>query len=156
MKATEVHLSDLSEIQYRYFTVDIPELQHLSVMIIEFSGECGYGSSSNADASFMEGMMAAGFRAWNPSCCILDLRKLKYEWGDMMCSLFNPPHELISLTEEEVEYPFAVVISDLNREGLTSLVSQEMSEDPATILFDSIEAAAQRVVEIAHKTYRIA
>ena len=125
-------------------------------MIIEFSGECGYGSSSNDDASFMEGMMAAGFRAWDPSCCILDLRKLKYEWVDMMCALFNPPHELISLTEEAVEYPFAIVVSDVNREGLTSLVTQEMSGDPSKILFDTMESATKRVIEIARKTYKMA
>lgn len=156
MKTTEVHLGDLSEIQCRFFTVDIPELQYHSAIIIEFSGACGYGASSNADASFMEGMIAAGFHAWSPSCCILDLRRLKYEWGDMMCAVINPPHNFVSITEEDVEYPFAVVISDLNREGLTSLVSQEMLEDPSTILFDTLEAAAKRVVEIARKTYKIA
>ena len=153
MKSTEVQLGDLSDIHCRFFTAEIPDLQYLSTLIIEFTGECGFGSSSNDDARFMEGMIAAGFKAWNPSCCILDLRKLKYEWGDMMCVVFNPPHEFISLTDDPVEFPFAAVISDMNREGLLSLVLEEMSGDSTKLLFDSMETAMTRVVEIARKTY---
>ena len=104
----------------------------------------------------MEAMIAASFKAWDPSCFILDLRKLTYEWGDMMTALFDPPHDLISTSELKVEFPFAAVVSELNREGLTSLIKQEMQADPEKILFDNIDDACARVVEMARKTYELA
>lgn len=152
MKTTEVNLNDLSSIQYRYFIADIPKLKYKTTLIIEFSGACGFGSSSNKDARFMEAVISAGFRAWDPCCCIIDLRNLRYQWGDMMLVLFNPPHEMISGTDEEFEFPFAAVISDLNREGFNSLVSEEMFADPTKLLFNTIENATARVIEIANKT----
>ena len=42
-------------------------------------------------------------------------------------------------------FPVAVVVSDLNRKGLTSLVVQEMGADPRRWLFESIEEAALAV-----------
>lgn len=156
MKTTEVRLRDLSSIHCRYFIADIPELKPLPTLIIEFSGECGFGSGSNSDACYMEGMIAAGFKAWDPSCCILDLRQLKYEWGDMMTILFAPPHDLISTTAEEVEFPFAAIVSDLNREGFTTLLKQELRRIPERYLVETLGEAVERVTEIARRTYRIA
>lgn len=130
MTVTEVKLENLSGIGCRYFEAEIPELGRLSTLIVEFSGECGFGSSSNSDACFMDAMIAAGLKAWGHPCLILDLRRLKYEWGDMMSMIFFPPHELISLTDKPVQFPFAVIVSDLNRTGLTSLIKDEMSGNP--------------------------
>ena len=150
----EVKLTDVSKIQYRFLLADSQEFRYSPLLIVEFTGACGFGSGSNADACFMYAMIAAAFKLWDPICCILDLRGLKYEWGDMMSQLFVPPHDLFSLGEEPVDFPFAAVVSDLNREGLTSLISDEMSMDPAIILFDTIELAYERVIAIAGKTYK--
>ncbi|ADG66434.1 conserved hypothetical protein [Planctopirus limnophila DSM 3776] len=156
MKTTEVRLEDLSNVRCRYFMAEIPGLEHLPTLIVEFSGECGFGSGSNADACYMNGMIAAGFKAWDPSCFILDLRRLKYEWGDMMTAIFAPPHELISMNDEEVEFPFAAIVSDLNRDGLTSLVKEEMRGNPEALLFETFDDAQERVTAIAKQTYHIA
>jgi hypothetical protein len=156
MKTTEVRLEDLSNVRCRYFMAEIPELEHLSTLIVEFSGECGFGSGRNADACFMDGMIAARFRAWSPACLILDLRRLKYEWGDMMTAIFAPPHELISTNDEEVDFPIAAIVSDLNRDGLASLVKEEMRGNPEALLFETLDDARKRVIEIAKKTYHIA
>ena len=41
--------------------------------------------------------------------------------------------------------PLAIVVSDLNREGLTSLVKEELLEDPKHWLFESLEDALNAV-----------
>lgn len=150
----EVKLTDVSDIQYRYLIADSRELPHSPVLVVEFTGECGFGCNSNEDACFMHGMIAAAFKIWEPACCILDLRGLRYEWGDMMIVLFDAPHDFIRLDVKTFEYPVAAVVSDLNREGLTSLVTDEMFEDPKNVLFDTIELAYERVIAIADKSYK--
>lgn len=150
----EVKLSEVSKIQYRYLLSDSREWPYSPLLVVEFSGECGFGCGSNADACFMHGMIAAAFKIWEPACCILDLRGLKYEWGDMVSVLFDAPHDFISLGEVSFEYPIVAVISDLNREGLTSLVRDWMSEDPTKLLFDTMELAYLRVTEVAKKSYK--
>lgn len=156
MRITEVRLDDLSKVCCRYFTAEMPELKHRLTLIIEFSGECGYGSGNNGDVDDMQGMIAAGFKAWNPSCLILDLRNLKYQWGDMMIEIFAPPHDLTSMTQEKVGYPLAAVASDLNRYGLTSLIMEEMQGNPKDILFETLDDARKRVIEMAKRYYRMA
>jgi hypothetical protein len=87
----------------------------------------------------MEAMIAAGVAAWSPFGVVLDLRELSYEWGDEMQEVLagarNPRRSL----------PTAVVVSDLNREGLTSLVTQEMLAAPADWLFDTVDDAIAAV-----------
>lgn len=156
MKTTEVRLEDGSKVRCRYFIAEMSELENLPTLIVEFSGECGFGSGSNPDACYMDAMIAAGFRAWDPSCLILDLRNLRYEWGDRVAAIFAPPHDLISTNNEEVEFPLAAVVSNLNRDGLTSLIKDEMDGNPEEVLFESLDDAQARVIEIAKRTYRIA
>jgi hypothetical protein len=149
----EVKLTDVSNIQYRFLLSDSGEFPYSPVLVVEFSGECGFGCDGNEDACFMQGIIAAAFKIWEPACCILDLRGLKYDWGDMMIAIFAAPHDYIRLDGESFEYPIAAVVSDLNRKGLTSLVRDEMFEDPKNLLFETIELAYERVVAIARTSY---
>lgn len=73
-----------------------------------------------------------------------------------MTAIFAPPHELISMNDEEVDFPIAAIVSDLNRDGLASLVKEEMRSNPEALLFETMDDARKRVIEIAKKTYRIA
>ena len=41
--------------------------------------------------------------------------------------------------------PTAVAVSDLNRDGLTSLVGEEMFREPKQWLFESVELATEAV-----------
>ncbi len=135
-------------------------------LIVEFRGECGYGCRSNGDATFMTALIKAGLEAWHPFALILDLRKMKYEWGDQMsCPLcagdaYRPDpldlewmflsaylveRDVNKIPKEFLEFPRACVVSDLNREGLTSLVRLEMRKNPAELLFETLEEALTSV-----------
>jgi len=86
-------------------------------------------------------MVKAGLQGFEPSALVLDLEKLKYEWGDMMTSVFCAGQgQYIN-----AEFPTAVVVSNLNREGLTSLVEMEMRAKVTDWLFGSLTEAFDAV-----------
>ena len=134
-------LDDLSAIECEYFTCTLPSRDYGTVLVVRFSGECGHGSRSNSDCAFMEAMVKAGLAAFRSLALVLDMRGLKYEWGDLM------PRVLLGGQRQYVDgaFPTAVIASDANREGLTSLIRQEMDEDPAGWLFDDLDAALARL-----------
>lgn len=62
---------------------------------------------------------------------VFDFRRLKYEYGDNMAELLG-----------RWGVPFAVVVSPINVEGLTSLVRSELPpEDPESVLFPTLQEA---------------
>ena len=83
--------------------------------------------------------MAANMVAVEPDAVILDLTALKYEWGDEMAGvLFYCSNHPINTG---LKIPVAVITSELNCEGLTSLVVDEMRECPGDWLFADLNAA---------------
>ncbi|TWU50720.1 hypothetical protein Poly51_40130 [Rubripirellula tenax] len=126
-------------IQHAYFQTPLPTPPHLDVLVVRFNGVSGFGCANNDDANYMAAMIHAGIVAWDPSAILLDLREMAYEWGDMMA---NPLCAGFRHYADGSDLPLAVVVSDLNREGLTSLVTDGMhSVDPASVLFETTEAA---------------
>jgi hypothetical protein len=146
----ECALSDLGELGHRFARGPLPRSQHpLLVVRLE-------GTASNQTAQIFDlaaATVMAGLEAWQPWALILDLRALAYTWGDRMQNVlavaqyWYEPHRPVrrAFGGEEVpmEFPLAVVVSDLNRDGLESLVRDEMHLDPRTLLFDSQEVAAR-------------
>ena len=121
------------------------------ILVVAFKGVCGIGSANNSDATFMAAMIKAGIEAWSPDALVLDLRELDYRWGDMMSKVLGAGEysmfkQVINGDgEANQDLPTAVVISDLNREGLTSLVEMEMFAKTQDWLCESWEAAAALV-----------
>jgi len=85
----------------------------------------------------------------------LDLRRLEYEYGDMMTNVISAPESwyMSARPGREVaylmscgrsvpeEFPVAIVVSDLCRAGITSLLAEMMNKDPAALLHDTLEGA---------------
>ncbi|MEP7284786.1 MAG: hypothetical protein ABI947_03330 [Chloroflexota bacterium] len=143
MKLHPLRLEDLSNLKYEFFSCSFLTVPQRTVLIVAFEGEYGYGSKGNGDASFMEAIIRAALAAWGPWALILDLRKMTYEWGDEILKAISASQERYF----DLPFPTAIVISDKNSEGLTSLVLEEMFSDPATWLFNSLDAALQAVEE---------
>jgi hypothetical protein len=80
----------------------------------------------------------AAVEFWLPSALVIDLRVTTYDWGDEMGLIFNAG---ASRWVDDTPFPKAMVISDLNREGLKSLVRDEMGVKPESLLFESVEDA---------------
>jgi hypothetical protein len=143
MEMTEKHLDKLSSVRCRYFTCDFPTGRAGTILVVKFSGQCGFGSQSNGDCLFMEAMVQAGLAAFDASALVLDLSELGYEWGDMMTDVLCAGEGHLA----DAAFPTAVVVSDKNRAGLTSLVEREMQSNAVGWLFDTIENACLSVGE---------
>jgi phage major head subunit gpT-like protein len=152
IKLTPRKFEDISAIEYSLYTCPLISWPNMKALVAEFRGECGHGSGSNADAAFMAGIVKAAQEAWPAAALILDWRQLKYEWGD---EIVKPIDALGTrrVGDKSINAPAAVIISDLNRVGLTSLVKQEMGENPDELLFNSLEEALAAVDKQAHRIY---
>ncbi len=137
MKLTERKLEDLSQLTYKFYTCLFDTRPSSIVLVVAFAGEYGYGAKGDEDAKFMRAVIKAGLEAWHPSALILDLQAMSYQWGDMIGSAL----EIATGRYIDKRFPTAVLISDRNREGMTSFVVKEMADDPAKWLFESLEDA---------------
>lgn len=124
----KLRFEDLSALQWSALTLGTQE--PWDALVLEFSGEYGYGCKGNDDGGFMEAVSTLARGLWPARNRVVDLRRLSYQWGDWISS---------ALGGDRV----AIVVSDLCREGLTSLVKQEMGRNPSETLFDSLEQAFQ-------------
>ena len=161
-------------------------MQSVSCLVVEFRGECGKGTQNECHgyAEFMSAIIKAAVEAWSPVALIMDLRQLKYCWGDEMTKPFHacvPFHagstmlrsifgeypnlvesDLNKIPNESLAFPMAVVVSELNRTGLTSLVKDELRRElgkemnPSDFLFETLEdalaAVDRRLQKIFQKT----
>lgn len=123
----------LSQDFYRFHSV---EVTNEKVMIAAFSGEAAATHELIHVFSVMDKALEELLDSEHPTGIILDFRGLKYEWGDEMARTLSVPSILM-----ERDFPVAVITSELNREGLMSLVRDEMMCKPADWLTDSKEAA---------------
>lgn len=145
MKIVQQTLEGISDVKTSFFTgvIDVPAKDKLLVIVFESNSPV-----TREDITYMNAMKLAGSEIWSPSAIILDLRKLHYGAGDTMAFLFKSPYppvqsQLQKIFEGEQKRSFQIiaVISDACRKGMTSLVSLEMSMNPSTLLFESIEEA---------------
>lgn len=143
MHITEISLDQLSKLHYKFFTCPLENAPYRKALIVAFDGEYGYGSKGNSDAAFMSSMIKAGLEAWGPAALIIDLRAMSYEWGDMIGSA------IAAGADRNIDSPFptAIVVSDRNREGMTSFVQREMGQEPGKWLFETLEDALRAVAE---------
>lgn len=134
MELKPLDIRDDVSIDHAYFQASLASPPNLEVLVVRFTGTSGFGCANNSDAIYMDAMVRAGIAAFDSVGVILDLREMAYEWGDMMLCPFaaGSGHFVDS------DLAIVAVVSDINREGLTSLISDEANEDPATFLFETI------------------
>lgn len=136
-------ISKLSKIEATFGTAEEAETYSV-ILLAKFVGQAS--NSHHSCYRHIEVMMAGNMVAAVPDAVILDFSELEYEWGDEMggvlfyCS--NHPIETC------VRIPVAVVTSELNRDGLTSLVRDEMHQPLEEWLVDSVEDAIALIVRL--------
>lgn len=141
MELKPCNLDDLSTAKVSFAAGSLRSTPHAEVLVIKFIGKAANSREYHGTFSFMNAMIAAGVAAWSPFAVVLDLRQLSYEWGDEMSGTLTSAYD----GDSRYSPPTAVVVSDLNREGLTSLVIQEMFASPEDWLFDTVEDAITAV-----------
>lgn len=135
-------------VEHRFFSAPLPSLPRSRALVVKFSGCSGVGCANNVDAIYMEAVIASGLIHFSHQALVLDLQEMSYEWGDQMVRPLGAGQGHYV----DADLPTAVVVSDLNREGLTSLVRDEMLADPSEWLFDTLEEALARVAEIRRES----
>ena len=143
MDPSPLHFRNNVSVDHSFSETRFAEHPHRRVLVAKFSGVSGHGCANNGDAKYMSAMTTAAIFLWSPSAVLFDLRELEYEWGDLMAEVLDIPacHRL----------PATAIISDLNKIGLTSLVSSELGMDPNEILFDSWDTAMERLHSDFHR-----
>ncbi len=94
----------------------------------------------------MTAMVGAGRTLWNPQYLVLDFSKLTYSWGDNMTGVIGAARalNLLGVWEDE-EIPLAIVVSEMCREGLATLIDNEMSLSPRDYFVESVESGIELV-----------
>lgn len=152
MRISEMVMSDLSKLQSRVYCCEFGGKHNPKALILEFSGEYGWGSSGNTDALYMEAIKTAWLKICHVNAIVFDLRQMKYEWGNsvwnvLACDGLTDDEENNEDSEEpRMVFPKAIVISDLCRKGFESCKGMV---PPA---FDNLESALQ-FVESPARTY---
>lgn len=113
----------------RLFSCPLPSFPSESCLVAEFHGTIDHTSGHEGGYGYMHSMIGTGFAACKPAAMLLDFRGLKYESGDDMCRILD--QRLIA----------KVIASDLNRNGLTSLITSKLFLDPSREIFESLECA---------------
>ena len=121
-----------------------------SILVVEFAGVYPYGSSGNAHGHFIVHSTIRGLAAFDPWCLILDLRELKYEWGNALLSVFNEIDNYMNDDDDDPRFPFAVVTSQKCRAAFLALVTP-MGAPPPDWHFDDFEIALKQAIEWANE-----
>ena len=97
MKFDAIDLTKKGNITYSLRRWARSEKPFLSIVQVAFSGDYRSGSSGAPDAHYIEGMVRTVDAVWNPSAMVLDLRDLRYEWGDEMDLVLQPPKDISAI-----------------------------------------------------------
>lgn len=106
------------------------------IAIATFRGEAAATHELLHVFSAIDARIAALLDEKRPDALILNFRELKYNWGDEMARTLSD-----ASWRDGDEFPIAIVASDLNRVGLTSLLQDEMDCEVSTWLSDSEDGA---------------
>ena len=109
------------------------------ILIVAFEGQYGVGSTGNDDARFMYAMATAGVTATEPRAVIFDFSKLRYQWGDMLETVYDAAPRL-----HDGRQAFAVVVGPECREAVRTLELGQNSTEPLSAIpwaHDTLESA---------------
>jgi hypothetical protein len=137
-----------------FFQSGYLESQH-PVLVFELVGKATNDPEFEDIYDYAPAWIIAGLEAWQPGALVLDFRRLEYVYGDRMTNVVGAPTGWYAMARPERDlgyliscgrsapetFPVAIVVSDLCRAGITSLLTEMMSLDPADLLFDSLESA---------------
>jgi hypothetical protein len=141
VRLTERAFAELSDLPYRFFSAPLPGFSDgEEALVVAFEGRYGENSAGNGDALFMKVIAGAGLQAWwHYKALVYDLRAMSYRSGDAIGA---------PLAGHLTRFvPHAIVCSDLNCDGLDSLIRLDWFGNPEAWLFDTLEGALEAVAE---------
>jgi hypothetical protein len=152
MRETPRSFTDLSDLTYAIGSREFDELlvktvgeaeSPLEILWVAFAGEAD-DRGRHDHASFMAGVIGWALSSW-PACgIVIDLRQVKYTWGDRMQNVLRVPYAGDREAEQVVQrlfaphlpqkFPTAVLVSELCGDAIRTLVRDEMAGYPGVIV----------------------
>jgi len=124
---------------------EISKGRYDAILIVQFSGDHGYGSGGNDNSGFMRTVVAAamGLNIFNGF--ILDLRELEYSFGDSIYSVIDLPFKII-----DKDFPYRILVSDKCEKGINSLLEWAQTNNTFAIEKD-LNIGIQEIYKILDK-----
>ncbi len=97
------------------------EERNVTVLVASFAGDYGVGSNGNGDGTYIAAETMRGLVAYDPSAVVLDLREMRYSWGNTLLAVFQAVAQYMN-EPGEPPFPIIAVTSDLCRGALMSLM----------------------------------
>lgn len=135
-----IRLDAKESIECRLAYCALPSFAAENCLVASFKGTIDDANPYEGGYSYMHAMIGEGFAACNPATLLLDLSELEYESGDSMLRILD--QRIIA----------KVIVSDLNRNTLTNLVSNVLFLDPKDKLFESLPDALM-ACDSAYRTF---
>lgn len=140
---TAVKWEDHSSVDVGFQVAPVRSAEQGKLLRVCFSGNYGYGSAGNRDATYMDAMFRAADEVLHPEGVILDFSVMAYQWGDMLGKVLNVPDRWRALEEP----PFAIVEGADCKGALRSLLVDDLDWDASSLdwIFEDVDQAREFV-----------
>ena len=125
VKLVRKKLSELSRIRHEGYLGKSKSGEYREIMVIKFIGEYASGSMGDSDAQFMYAVGESAVAGWEPEGIVIDCSRLKYEWGDMLDSVWGIGRHHFA----KGQFPCAVIVGPDCAEAIRTLELGERSEE---------------------------
>ena len=100
----------------QFSVMSLKDSVFIDILHIKFFGEYREGSMGKPELGYMVGMVNLGIEIWKPLKVIIDIRNVKYEWGDDMQILFDEAYNSHIRT--------IIIVSDKNKYAIETLLGK--------------------------------
>ncbi|HSH96602.1 MAG TPA: hypothetical protein VK968_20810 [Roseimicrobium sp.] len=121
IRLKSVTFDQLSSIRHNVFLSEGKGRGGHEFLVIRYEGSYRDGATGHGDALYLIAAAEAAMKAWWAPCTILDLRELRYAWGDEMAWITSVGWDPVTRNHR----PLAIVVSDTCRAALKSLLEDE-------------------------------
>mgnify|MGYP001268968345 CR=1 FL=1 len=118
-----------------------------TILYINVSGNYKSGSEGNFDGLYLFSLISAYYFVYEPVCIIIDLRNLRYTWGNTILKALNFFNE-VGRDDDERKKLITIIYSSENQSPITDLL--KMASEGNRILcgnFDEAIAASIKNVQ---------
>jgi hypothetical protein len=115
-----VTFEDLSAVRHEVWVSAAERFATPEFLVVRYVGAYRDGGAGRGDALYIVATAEAARRAWFTHCAVLDLRELRYAWGDEREWVAGIGWDPVT----RVRAPLAIVVGDGCGAGLKSLLGE--------------------------------
>ncbi|WP_126974512.1 hypothetical protein [Gynurincola endophyticus] len=139
MKFNKINLNNISSL-----ICELSINEEGSILCMKVCGNYRYGSEGNDDGICIYSLLVSHYFVYEPISVIIDLRELKYSWGNYILKVLNFFNE-IGRDEEERNKINIIVYSSQNEKSIRDIL--KMVTYGRSLLYDNYEDAVKRGIK---------